>query len=111
MAIKTAPIETKPPAKPKAPRKATKKVIEATPKVIETQPTPDQPETFGKAPKGKKGGGFASMTPDRHKALSAKGGANQPKEKRFFSRDPIGARAAAKLGGTVSRKGNKNAEI
>jgi general stress protein YciG len=111
MAIKTAPVETNVPLKPKEPRKATKKPVEPVPEVSEPHTTPDQEKAAGEAPKGKKGSGFASMTPDRHKALSAKGGANQPKEKRYFSRDPMGARAAAKLGGTVSRKGNKNAEI
>jgi general stress protein YciG len=112
MAIKTIPINPTPP-KAKAPRKATKKPTEAVVEAAPVQTAANEPEATGEAPKadGRKRSGFASMTLDQHRQASAKGGTNQPKEQRYFARNPEGARTAAKRGGTISRKGNKNAEI
>lgn len=111
MAIKTAPVELKPVAKPKPARKATAKPVEAAPVVDTVQTTPEPSLAVVEASNGKKRGGFASMTAERHKALSSKGGTSQPREKRWFSQNPDKAREAASRGGKISRKGTKNAEI
>lgn len=48
-------------------------------------------------PKAKRG--FASMSADRRREVSAKGGASVPAEKRAFSKDRDLAAAAGKTGG------------
>lgn len=50
--------------------------------------------------------GFASMAPEKRKAISAKGGRAVPLEKRSFSRDRDLAREAGRKGG-LSRHHSK----
>lgn len=44
--------------------------------------------------------GFAAMSPDRRREISAKGGSSVPAEKRAFSQDRALAAAAGKTGGS-----------
>jgi len=46
--------------------------------------------------------GFASMSPERRREISAKGGKNVPDAKRSFSKDPDLAAAAGRKGGIVT---------
>lgn len=101
MAIRIAPAEpTQAPAS-KKPRKATQKPTEATSESISIQPTP---EPVMPASDGRKRSGFASMTKEQHLQASARGGAAQPKEKRFFATNKDAARQAGAKGGKFSPK-------
>lgn len=51
--------------------------------------------------KPKRAGGFASMSPEKLREISAKGGAAVPPEKRAFSVDNQIAREAARKGAIV----------
>jgi len=103
MAIKTAPIETTPPIK--KPRKATEKPTQAIPASISIS---SSPEPIAAAPEpitnGRKRSGFASMTKDQHRQASARGGAAQPADKRYFAVNKDAARQAGSVGGKHSPK-------
>lgn len=45
--------------------------------------------------------GFASMSPERRREISRKGGQSVPAEKRSFSKDPDLARSAGSKGGSA----------
>lgn len=100
MAIKTAPIEPIAPVT-KQPRKATKKPAEAVPASISI---PSSPEPAVEAPSGRKRSGFASMSKDVHRQASARGGAAQPADKRYFAMNKDAARLAGSKGGKHSPK-------
>lgn len=103
MAIKTAPIEALAPT-PKPPRKAPQKPAEAAPVSISIPSSPDLVETPIDAPSGRKRSGFASMSKDQHRQASARGGAAQPADKRYFARNKDAARLAGSKGGKHSPK-------
>jgi len=46
--------------------------------------------------------GFAAMSPEKRRAIAAKGGANVPPDKRSFSRSAALAAAAGRKGGEVT---------
>ena len=48
---------------------------------------------------GKSRRGFAAMTPERRREISAKGGASVPADKRSFAKDRALAASAGKKGG------------
>lgn len=52
----------------------------------------------------KRRGGFASMSPERRKEISAKGGRSVPNDRRTFSRD-------RKLAATAGAKGGRAGKI
>jgi len=103
MAIKTAPIEPIAPAT-KQPRKATQKPVEAVPASISIPSTAEPVEAAAEAPSGRKRSGFASMTKDVHRQASARGGAAQPADKRYFAANKDAARLAGSKGGKHSPK-------
>lgn len=49
--------------------------------------------------------GFAAMSPEKRRAIAAKGGGAVPAEKRSFSRSTDLAASAGRKGGEVSRGG------
>jgi uncharacterized protein len=101
MAIRIAPAEpTQSPAF-KKPRKTTQKPVETISESISIQHTPEPVMPDGD---GRKRSGFASMTKEQHLQASARGGAAQPKEKRFFSTNKDAARQAGAKGGKFSPK-------
>lgn len=51
--------------------------------------------------------GFASMDPERQRAIARKGGASVPSEKRSFSQDRSLAAEAGRKGGEASHGGRK----
>lgn len=51
--------------------------------------------------------GFASMTPEKRKAIAAKGGASVPAHKRSFSKKEGLAAAAGKKGGAAGHGGGR----
>ena len=51
--------------------------------------------------------GFAAMSPEKRRAVSAKGGASIPPGKRSFSVDPELASRAGRAGGEKSRGGGR----
>ncbi|PVM83377.1 KGG domain-containing protein [Caulobacter endophyticus] len=57
-----------------------------------------QTETSSKSKRG-----FAAMSPDRRRAIAAKGGASAPAEKRSFSQNRDLAVSAGRAGGSVGR--------
>jgi general stress protein YciG len=103
MAIKTAPIEALAPT-PKKPRKATEKAVQAAPASISIPSSPEPVETVAEAPSGRKRSGFASMSKDVHRQASARGGAAQPADKRYFALNKDAARLAGSKGGKHSPK-------
>jgi len=103
MAIKTAPIEPIAPVT-KQPRKATKKAVEATPVSISIPSSPEPVVEAVEAPSGRKRSGFASMSKDVHRQASARGGAAQPADKRYFALNKDAARLAGSKGGKHSPK-------
>jgi len=103
MAIKTAPIEPIAPVT-KQPRKATKKPAEATPASISIPSSPEPVVQAVEAPSGRKRSGFASMSKDVHRQASARGGAAQPADKRYFALNKDAARLAGSKGGKHSPK-------
>ena len=58
---------------------------------------------------GKSNRGFASMDPERQRAIARKGGESVPNEKRSFSQDRSLAAAAGRKGGEASQ-GTKRRE-
>jgi len=112
MAIKIAnSLEDSPPITSVVAVKRAKKAKEASPAIIEGQPTKEQSKPVSDATNGNKRKGFASMTPDKLKEISAKGGSSLSKEKRYFAQNPDAARKAGAKGGlTNKRKGQGNAE-
>jgi general stress protein YciG len=105
MAIKTAPIEAVAPS-PKQPRKATAKPAQVAPVAPVIQSTAEPVKAAVEASKadGRKRSGFASMTADQHRQASARGGAAQPKDKRYFAANKDAARLAGAKGGKHSPK-------
>lgn len=63
-----------------------------------TTPTPTKP-------KAKRG--FACMSPEKRRAIAAKGGAAMPPHKRAFSLNPGLAAEAGRKGGQTSRGGGR----
>jgi len=53
--------------------------------------------------------GFASMTPEKRRAIAAKGGASVPGEKRSFAKNRDLAATAGSKGGEASRGGGRPA--
>lgn len=53
--------------------------------------------------------GFAAMSPEKRRAIAAKGGAAVPRHKRSFSQDPALASNAGRAGGKASRGPRKAA--
>jgi uncharacterized protein len=53
-----------------------------------------------KSKSGKKGGGFASMSPERRKEVASRGGKSVPKEKRYFNNTEK-AKEAGRKGGKI----------
>ena len=53
--------------------------------------------------------GFQHLTPEQRRAVSAKGGAAQPPEKRGFSVNRELASEAGKIGGKLSKGGKRKA--
>lgn len=51
--------------------------------------------------------GFAAMSPEKRRAIAAKGGGAVPAEKRSFSRSTELATTAGRKGGEVSRGGSR----
>ncbi len=51
--------------------------------------------------------GFALLTPERRREVSAKGGASIPADKRSFSKDRALAVAAGRKGGQKSKGGGR----
>lgn len=51
--------------------------------------------------------GFASMDPDKRRALASKGGASVPRDKRSFSQNRELAAEAGRKGGATSRGGGR----
>lgn len=103
MAIRTAPIEALAPT-PKQPRKAPQKPVEAASTGISIPSSPEPVETAVEAPSGRKRSGFASMSKDQHRQASARGGAAQPADKRYFALNKDAARLAGSKGGKHSPK-------
>jgi general stress protein YciG len=103
MAIKTAPIETSAPT-PKKPRKAIQKPAEVAPSSISIPISPEPVVEAVEAPSGRKRSGFASMSKDVHRQASARGGAAQPADKRYFALNKDAARLAGSKGGKHSPK-------
>lgn len=54
--------------------------------------------------------GFASMSPERRRAIAAKGGAAVPANKRSFSQDRDLAQRAGAIGGASSHAGGRPRE-
>jgi general stress protein YciG len=84
--------------------KRIKKVKETAPVVEPIQPSQEQETAPVEPPNGNKRKGFASMSGDRHKQISSKGGASLAKEKRHFARNPDAARKAGAKGGSISKR-------
>lgn len=55
--------------------------------------------------------GFAAMSPEKRRAIAAKGGAAVPPDKRSFSTTPGLAESAGTLGGQASRGGGRPKKI
>ena len=51
--------------------------------------------------------GFASMDPEKQRAIARKGGESVPNEKRSFSQNPALAAAAGRKGGEASHGGGR----
>ena len=103
MAIKIAPVAATS-LPPKQPRKAPQKPAEASPASISIPSSPEPTEAVVDAPSGRKRSGFASMTKDVHRQASARGGAAQPADKRYFALNKDAARLAGSKGGKHSPK-------
>ncbi len=56
---------------------------------------------------GKSNRGFASMDPEKQRAIARKGGESVPNEKRSFSQDRSLAAAAGRKGGEASQGARK----
>ena len=54
--------------------------------------------------------GFASMDPEKQRAIARKGGESVPNEKRSFSQNPALAAAAGRKGGEASNGGRARRE-
>lgn len=52
--------------------------------------------------------GFASLSPEKLREISAKGGAAVPDEKRAFSKDPNLAKVAAEMGARMKKAARGN---
>jgi general stress protein YciG len=55
--------------------------------------------------------GFAGMSPEKRRAIAAKGGAGVPAEKRSFATNRDLASRAGSVGGAISRGGGKRKPV
>ena len=92
---------------PQSITKPRKKAKEAAPVVEQSVPSQKSAKPVSDAPNGHKRRGFASMSEEKRKLLAAKGGANSPREKRHFVRNPDAARKAGAKGGSISKRRSK----